>query len=195
MIKKIISGALGCGLLLAATAPAFAAINIANTGQNSVVNAKYDRIKSLLHSITNSYTLHQATNLTQNSGANTADNNTKDGFAAAGNVTLNGTSNVDANTTNLDVDLTSDNATCNCDITVNMTGQNSVVNATFNTSANATINVNNSGTVNNTYNAVVNTGGNSANNNTGNGTAFGGDSSVWTVITTKLNYYTAKIKM
>lgn len=196
MIKKILTASLGIGMVLVTVLPAFAAINISNTGQQSNLDARVTRVKNHIFNLSNSYTLNQNVVTNQTTGGNTADNNTKDGTAVAGNVSGNHTAQVEANSSNVDIDLT-DNSTCNCDnnITVNTTGQNSTANAVIDSTHNLTVNVTNAGSVNNTFTSVVSTGGNSANNNTGNGTAAGGDVSVWSIVTTKLNSIYYKIKM
>lgn len=198
MIKKLASLAIGAGLILASVAPVFAAaINIRNTGQGSTVGARVDRVKSHVLTLTNTYTLNHTAASNQSTGNNKADNNTGEGLAAAGNVTGNVTSQVEANTSNVDIDLSEVNETCNCvdNVTVDTTGQDSDVDVTVNSSKNVVAAVGNSGTVNNVFTSVVNTGNNSSNNNTGNGTAVGGEASVWHTITTKLNAVMYKIKM
>lgn len=196
MIKKILTATLGVGMVLATVAPAFAGINISNTGQQSNLDTRVSRVKNHVFNLVNGYTLNQNTTANQTTGGNTADNNTKDGTAVAGNVTGNHVAQVEANSSNVDIDLT-DNGTCNCDnnITVNTTGQNSTANAVIDSTHNLTVNVTNAGTVNNTFTSIVSTGGNSASNNTGNGTAIGGDVSVWSTVTTKLNSIFYKIRM
>lgn len=196
MIKKLLTASLGLGMVLAAVAPAFAGINIGGTGQQSNLDARITRVKNHVFNLSNNYTLNQNVTVNQTTGGNIADKNTGSGLAAAGNVTGNHTAQVEANSSNVDIDLT-DNATCNCDnnITVNMTGQNSTANAIIDATHNLTLNTTNNGSVNNTFTSIVNTGGNSASNNTGNGTAIGGDVNVWSVVTTKLNSVFYKIRM
>lgn len=195
MIKKILTASLGVGMVLAAVAPAFAGVSVYNTGQGSTVDARLNRIKTHVLTVTNSYTLTQPVASTQTTGGNTADNNTGDGLTSAGNQTANHTSQVEANTTNVDIDAT-DNATCDCDnVTVNTTGQDSTVNAIIDANKTVVSTITNLGTVTNTLSSIVNTGGNTANNNTGNGTAIGGDSSIWSLVTTKLNSIQYKVKM
>lgn len=197
MIKKILTATLGIGMVLGAVVPAFAGINISNTGQQSNLDTRITRVKNHVFNLSNSYTLNQNVVANQTTGDNTADNNTKDGLAAAGNVTGNHTTQVEANTSNVDIDMT-ENSTCNCSdnfISVNTTGQNSTANAVIDSTRNLTVNLTNAGSVNNTFTSIVNTGGNSANNNTGNGTAVGGDASIWSIVTTKLNSVFYKIRM
>lgn len=197
MVKKILTGALGLGMVLSTVAPAFAArVSVFNTGQGSIVDARVDRVKTLLLDLTNDYDLNHSVTANQTTGGNEADNNTGSGLSAAGNVTGNHTSQVEANTTNVDIDA-SDNETCNCvdEVTVNTTGQDSTVNAVVDSSKTVNVTVSNSGSVNNTFTSIVNTGGNTANNNTGNGTALGGDVSIMSMITTKLNSVWLKIKL
>lgn len=196
MIKKILTTTLGIGMVLATVAPAFAGISISNTGQQSALDTRVTRVKNHVFNLVNGYTLNQNTSANQTTGGNAADSNTGSGMAVAGNVSGNHVAQVEANSSNVDIDLT-DNATCNCDnnITVNATGQNSTANAVIDSTRNLTVNVTNAGSVNNTFTSVVNTGGNSASKNTGNGTAAGGDVSVWSTVTTKLNSIYYKIRM
>lgn len=196
MIKKILTTTIGIGMVLASVAPAFAGISIFNTGQGSNLDTRITRVKNHVFTLTNNYTLNQNATANQSTGGNAADNNTGSGTSVAGNVTGNHTAQVEANSSNVDIDLT-DNSTCNCDnnITVNTTGQNSTANAVIDSTHNLTVTLTNDGSVNNTFTSIVNTGGNSANNNTGNGTAAGGDVSVWSLVTTKLNSIFYKIKM
>ncbi len=194
MIKKILTATLGIGMVLGTIAPAFAAINISNTGQQSNLDTRVNRAKTHVFNLLNAYTLNQVTTANQTTGGNTADNNTKDGLAAAGNVSGNHTAQVEANSSNVDIDMTS-NSTDDHNITVNTTGQNSTANAVIDSTHNLTLNTTNNGSVNNTFTSIVNTGGNTANNNTGNGTSIGGDVSVWSIVTTKLNSVFYKIRM
>ena len=198
MIKKLITVAASAGLLLASVTPIFAAgrISISNTGQGSNLDTRIDRVKTHVLGLANTYTLTHSVTANQNTGANLADNNTGDGLAAAGNVTGNHTSQVEANTVNVDIDA-SDNVTTDGtdEITVNTTGQDSTANAVVDSSKTVTVSVSNSGTVSNIFSSTANTGSNSASNNTGNGTAVGGEASVYTMITTKLNSVMYKVKM
>lgn len=195
MIKKLITASLGMGMVLASVAPAFAGVSVSNTGQNSVLDARLNRVKTHVLNLTNTYTLTQAVGSTQTTGGNNADNNTGSGLSSAGNQTANHTSQVEANSVNVDIDAT-DNSTCNCDnVTVNATGQNSTANAIIDSGKTVVVTITNSGTVSNGLTSTVNTGGNTANNNTGNGTAIGGDSSVWSLVTTRLNNVMYKIKL
>ncbi len=197
MKKKILTASLGIGMVLASVVPAFAArITVSNTGQGSIVNARADRVKTHLLDLSNTYELNHSVTADQSTGENTADNNTGAGLSAAGNVSANHTSQVEANTTNVDIDAT-DNATCNCvdEVTVNMTGEGSTVNATVDANKTVNVTVSNTGTVNNTFTSTVNTGKNTANNNTGNGTAIGGDVSITSLVTTKLNSVWYKIRL
>lgn len=196
MIKKLLSGSIGVALVLATAVPAFAAVSVSNTGQGSTLDARVTRVKTHVFDLTNRYALDHVVVANQTTGDNSADNNTGSGLSAAGNVSGNHTTQVEANSSNLDIDLT-DNGTCNCDnnVTVNTTGQNSTANAVVDASHTVNVTVNNDGTVNNSFTSVVNTGGNRASNNTGNGTAMGGDTNVYSLITTKLNSVMMKIKM
>lgn len=181
-------------MVLSAVIPAFAAINISNTGQQSNLDTRVTRVKNHVLNLSNFYTLNQNVVTNQTTGGNLADNNTKDGTSVAGNVSGNHTAQVEANSSNVDIDMTS-NSTDDHNITVNTTGQNSTANAVIDSTHNSTVNVSNDGSVNNTFTSIVNTGGNSASNNTGNGTAAGGDVSIWSIVTTKLNSIYFKMKM
>jgi len=195
MVKKIFAGALGLGMVLATVIPAFAAVSVGTTGQNSQLDIRLTRVKNHLFTVSNAYTLNQNVVSSQTTGGNNADKNTGSGLSSAGNQTANHTSQVEANTINVDIDAT-DNSTCNCDnVTVDTTGQNSTANVAIDSTRNVTVTFSNSGSVNNTFTSNANTGGNTANNNTGNGTAIGGDSSIWSLVTTKLNNVIYKIKL
>ncbi len=194
MTKKILTATLGIGMVLAAVVPAFAGINISNTGPNSILDARLNRVKNHIFTLTNTYTLDQTVLSTQTSGGNIANNNTGNGTAVAGNATANNTSQVEANSVNVDANLTADSASDN-NVTVNVTGPSSTANAIVDTTRNSTVTVSNSGTVNNTFTSLVTTGGNSASNNTGNGNAIGGDSNVKSFIMTRLNSVIYKISM
>lgn len=195
MIKKILTASLGLGMVLATVVPAFAGITIERTGPDSKLDARLNRVKTHSFSLTNTYNLTQAVVSTQTAGDNIANNNTGNGTSGGGNTTANHTSQVDANSVNVDVNMTAD--TCNCDnnITVNTTGPNSTANAVIDNTKTTSVSVSNSGNVTNTFVSTVNTGGNSASHNTGNGSTLGGDSSIISLITTKLNSVMYKLSM
>lgn len=188
---------MGVGLILAATAPVFAGnIRLENIGVESVVSGRIDRIKAHSLLLNNANTLTQTLTTTETTGSNTANNNVHDGQTAAGNVTKNQTTEVELNTSNVDVDASGcDNCTEGDNVTVNGTGTNSVVTAAVTDTKSVTVSINNTGTVTNTFTSNVNSGGNTANNNTGNGTALGGDVSMNSLIHTKLNTLMLKLKM
>lgn len=196
-MKKIISAAMGIGLILATTAPVFAGnVRLENIGVGSVVTGRIDRLKTHSLLLNNANTLTQNLTTTESTGNNTANNNVHDGLTAAGNVTKNQTTEVELNTSNVDVDASGcGNCTADDNVTVNYTGLDSNVTAGVTDTKNVTITINNTGNVSNTFTSTVNTGGQQANNNTGNGTALGGDVSMNSLIKTKLNTLLLKLKM
>lgn len=194
MIKKILTGSIGVALVLATAVPAFAGVSVNTTGPDSKLDARLSRVKNQVLSLTNTYALTQTVTSSQASGGNAADSNTGNGTSAAGNTTANHTSQVEANSVNLDVNLTADSVSDN-NVTVNTTGPNSTTNAIVDTTRTSTVSVANSGTVGNVFTSTVTTGGNSASHNTGNGNAIGGDSGIISLITTKLNSVYFKLSM
>lgn len=197
MMKKLISAAIGTGLVLASVFPAFAAsINIFNTGPSSNVTTRIDRLKNHFFNLSNTNTLTQTVVSNYNTGNNNGNNNTANGTVLVGNATTNETQQVEMNTSNVDIDL-SDNATCNCtgDITINTTGPSSNTTAEIFDNRTVNVTVSNSGAIVNTLTTTVNTGNNSASNNTGSGTVGSGDIFSSNTITTRLNTLMLKIRM
>lgn len=198
-MKKIFSAALGIGLLVATAVPAMAAnISVGNTGSQSRVSARDWRVNNTMFRLNNTTMVTQSNTASYATGGNAADRNTHDAMSIAGNVTTNGSSTIDQNNADLDIDA-SGNGTCsNCtdsSIAVNWTGFNSTVNATVMDVKNVMFEVNNTGNVANNNSVTVTTGGNSASDNTGNATAMGGDVNVSNSVMTKINNIKLKVRM
>ncbi|MBI5452183.1 hypothetical protein HY945_01860 [Candidatus Gottesmanbacteria bacterium] len=182
MIKKLVSAAIGAGLVLATVVPAFAVGGnlCANqtTGASSfnVCTRTVDKFKGL--ELKNFGTIYHSLNATSNSGNNTANNNTGNSTTGGGSVT---TGNLTHDTTKL-ASLNTVNATINQTDTAtdeqglnDSTGDSSNNTVTFTTTKNITVNVTNNGTVNQTAYSTANSGNNSANSNTLGGSVTTGD--------------------
>lgn len=166
MIKKLITTAIGAGLVLATVAPAFAANLCANqtTGPSSfnICTRTLTKLKTL--TLNNSGNVTHAVNSTSNSGNNTANTNTSGGTVGAGAATSGVIKQASLNTgliTASQTDPANDEQGLN-----DTTGPSSNNTVTFTTTKTITLGLTNSGYVSQTVNNIANSGGNSASNNT-----------------------------
>lgn len=193
MVKKLVSAAIGAGLVLATFAPAAFAQNLCanqTTGQNSVntCTRAVDKFKDL--KLNNFGAIYHSVNAVSNSGNNTANNNTGNTTTGGGSVT---TGNLTHDVTKM-ASLNTANATITQGDTAveeqglnDTTGQNSVNTVSFTTTKNITVNVTNDGTINQSVDSVANSGGNGANNNTLGGIVTTGNVSHTVSIISVLN--------
>lgn len=198
MVKKLVSAAIGAGLVLATVAPAFAANLCANqtTGSNSfnVCTRTVSKFKDL--KLNNFGAIYHSVNAVSNSGNNTANNNTGNsttggGSVATGNLVHDVTKMASLNTANATINQT-DSTTEEQGLN-DTTGSSSNNTVTFTTTKNITVNVTNNGTVNQTAYSTANSGNNSANDNTLGGSVTTGDVASTVSIISVLNDFILNI--
>lgn len=166
MVKKLITTAIGAGLVLATVAPAFAANLCANqiTGPSSFNICTRSLTKAKTVTLNNTGTLTHSVNSLSNSGNNTANNNTSGGTVGAGSASSGVVKQASLNTgsvTATQSDPVNDEQGLN-----DTTGPSSNNTVTFITSKSLTLSLHNSGSVAQTVNSTANSGGNSASMNT-----------------------------
>lgn len=187
MIKKLITSAIGAGLVLATVVPAFAA-NICNnqtTGPSSwnVCERTLNKVKNL--TINNTGTVTHNVSARFNTGNNTANSNTSGGTVSTGGATGSVFKLATLNTgliTATQVDPASDDQGLN-----DMTGPSSNNTVNITTNKTITLDLQNSGTVTQDVFFRVNTGNNTANTNTIGGMVTTGDAAGEVSVTTIMN--------
>ena len=166
MVKKLITTAIGAGLVLATVVPAFAA-NICNnqtTGPTSlnVCNRALTKMKTL--TLNNTGTVTHNVISTANSGNNTANSNTSGGTVGAGAATGSVVKQASLNTGTIiaaQSDPASDDQGLN-----DTTGPSSNNTVTLNTTKTISLYLDNSGSLNQFVTHTVNSGNNTASTNT-----------------------------
>lgn len=175
MVKKLITTAIGAGMVLATIAPAFAA-NICNnqtTGPSSWNKCERTLNKLKTLTINNSGNVTHNVSARFNTGNNTASNNTSGGTIGTGGATGSVVKAASLNTGNItatQTDPASDDQGLN-----DTTGPSSNNTVNITTNKTITLGVNNSGNVTQDVSFRVNTGNNTANTNTIGGMITTGD--------------------
>lgn len=178
MVKKLISVALGTGMVLATVVPAFAANLCANqtTGPSSINVCTRTLTKTKSFILTNAGSLSHAVRSVSNSGNNTANNNTSGGTVSAGGASAVASKQASLNTGTVTASQ-SDSSVEEQGLN-DTTGPNSENVVTFATIKKITLGISNNGTVSQSVSSTANSGGNSASNNTVGGTVTTGAASV-----------------
>ena len=187
MVKKLITTAIGAGLVFATVVPAFAA-NICNnqtTGPSSwnVCQRTLNKTKNL--TINNTGTVTHNVSARFNTGNNTANSNPSGGTVGPGGATGSVLKQASLNTgiiTSSQVDPASDDSGLN-----DTTGPSSNNTINMTTNKTITLDLDNSGTVDQYVFFRVNTGNNTANSNTIGGMITTGDATGDVSVTTIMN--------
>lgn len=187
MIKKLITTAIGAGLVLATVAPAFAVNLCANqtTGPSSfnICTRTLTKLKTV--TLNNTGNVTHNVNSISNSGNNTADNNTSGGTVGSGMAGSLVFKQASLNTGNVTVsqsDPVNDEQGLN-----DTTGPSSNNTVTFTTSKTLTLTLGNSGYISQTVNSTANSGGNSASMNTIGGMVTTGNASSDVTVVSVMN--------
>ncbi len=188
MVKKLVSAAIGAGLVLATIAPAaFAANQCANqtTGPSSLNHCTRTLTKTKSVTLNNTGAVSHYLTSNTNTGYNAANNNTNGGGVAAGIASGLLFKQASLNTGNITV-AQSDPSVEDQGLN-DTTGPSSNNTVTFSTTKTLTFNMENSGTI--TQNATVNvvSGYNSSSNNTVGGMVTTGNASSDTSIISAMN--------
>lgn len=198
MIKKVLSAAIGAGMILATVTPAFAAqysCGQFTTGPSSInlCNTLLTKLKTL--SILNYGSVGHTIGKTVVSGNNTTNNNTSatgmsvTAGAARADVASSAVMNSGLVTVNVS-DPAADHVGTN-----NITGPSSTNNVSVTNTKTVTMNLTNNGTVTHNITATVLSGGNAANFNTIVGGVTTGEASSNVTVDTQLNNSIIQVDM
>lgn len=189
MIKRIVTTAIGVGLLLATVFPAFAANQCANTttGPSSWNICHRDASKFKVINLNNSGNVTH--NLTSNTttGNNTSSKNTNGGSVKAGKASAVIAKMVSLNTGNLTASQADSGTVLEEQGMNDNTGPSSNNTVNLVTTKNLTLNLTNTGNVTQHGEVLVSSGHNDSSNNTVGGLVETGDSSSEVTIQTIMN--------
>jgi len=199
MKKTIVSAALGAGLLLLATVPAFASTDCENntTGANSSNYCTILAKKKLKLLLINLAKVKNNVNTTTNTGANQHNKNTLSGPLGILTGDASASSNVTTTVNNNDVTVNQCCAGCdNCTGASGnntLTGYNSTNDVTINKNKSIKVAIINAAKVTNNVNTSAHSGGNTQNENTVAGDLITGNATSNTTVNNTVNTNTVVI--
>lgn len=188
MVKKLVSAAIGAGLVLATFVPAAFAANLCGnqtTGPSSWNICTRSLTKKLRVTLNNTGNVTHNVDSVSNSGNNTTDNNTSGGTVGAGDASSLVFKQASLNTGNVTAsqsDPVNDEQGLNDE-----TGPSSNNTVTFSTEKKLKLKIYNSGYISQTANSTANSGGNSASMNTLGGMVTTGNASSDVTIISAMN--------
>lgn len=188
MVKKLVSAAIGAGLVLATFAPAAFAQNLCGnqtTGPNSNNTCTRDLLKKVKLKVNNSGNVTHHILSWTSTGNNTSDNNTNGGGVNAG--AASGTVMKVASLNTGDVTMSQTDPAVEDQGLNDTTGPSSNNTVTFNTTKKMKVQLDNSGNITQNATVVVRSGSNSSSNNTLGGMVTTGDATSDVTIMSSMN--------